>query len=315
MLFRGYRSGDEHAHALIRRATSSLYPGLPAATSDTLLDDISPSHFPSIVPIYADESAGSSGGIRGTISLRADGRVSIPECLPGHEHLAPELVRQAMKLAASRGLSRAVAIVPARWPLDEVFRQSGFCRVREIVNFTQSALGLPTAVGRSSTRFQSMTPADLPGIEFLSLSGTDLTRDQLGECLSQVSAHSAQPPAVMRRPDGTAMGVGWLMENDDWPPVEVADPLGCDLHVGTWGAPVHATARIDGVFSFLAASPLETLSVGLDLLGHLMSEMTSHRIDTVATQVPADASQLVSFYDRYFLRQGTLSIYACRLPS
>jgi len=311
MIFRGYSPGDELAQSSIRSAFVRMYPDSSERSPEAILAAISEPDPEAVAHIYADDG----WGVRGVIGLRADGRVSVPECLPGYEHLAPELIRQALKLAASRGLLQVVAVLPTHWHLEASFVGAGFVRVREIVSFAQTAMELPTVVGRFSPRIQPISHADLSEIEtsIVRASATGSLPAEFLECLHRVSTHSSQPPAILRRPDGTAMGVGWLVENDDWPPIEVADPFGCDLHVGTWGGEVRATVRVNGAFSFLAVSAFETVSVGLDLLARLVSEMNSVCIRTVCAQVPADASQLKSFYDRYFKRLATLSLFRCRV--
>lgn len=305
MLFRGYHSGDELAHAQIRRRNRSLFPGLPDCPPEELLEEIAYPDPDTMIPIYAEDES----GLCGAIVLRPNGRISVPEVLPERPELAVKLIREAVRVATGRGIRRAVAVVPSRWSFDESFRSEGFEKFREIVSFAQPAMDLPTAVGRFSTRFQPATAGDFSEIEFMALGIQGFTGLELTRTLGRISDHSLQPPTVMRRPSGGIMGVGWLMENDSWPTVEVADPLGCDLRLGGIGCQNRATLRVNGTFSFLAASPMETVSVGLDLLGHLTSEMNSSEIRTIATQVPADASHLLSFYNRYFTRQGLLSLY------
>ena len=105
------------------------------------------------------------GQVVGYSGFLPGGRVSYPWCRPGHETRADELLTAVLAAMRARGLPRAFAAYHAGWAAQaDFFLRHGFARAREVLNFIQDILELPTLMSRSRPTFTELRPGDVPDL-------------------------------------------------------------------------------------------------------------------------------------------------------
>src|SRR5262249_42725371 len=98
-------------------------------------------------------------------SFHANGRVSYPWTLPGHESAAEPLIEKTLQTMQERGICRAFAAYRGDWNSQlQFFLDRGFQRAREMVNYVVDLVEMPTPAARRNTAVTPLQPADLPAI-------------------------------------------------------------------------------------------------------------------------------------------------------
>ena len=70
------------------------------------------------------------------------------------------------------------------------------------------------------------------------------------------------------------------------------------------------TKRVNGLFSMIAKPDRSLSSYGLELMGEAVNRVTDgDTINGLAAQVASDSPARLSFYQRFFRRQGSFPIY------
>ena len=238
------------------------------------------------------------------------GRVHAPWCLPGYEVAAHQLFGAALRALAERKVPRAFATCRGDWADQvEFLEDHGFARAREVVNFSQSIADLPTMFQRPGLNITVARPEDVPAIEalvpgFLRLRGPDLATHLLRN-----PSIPADAVYVLRRKDGTAQGVGVLIDDRTYAGVDEFDPRAPTYWSGAFGEEGLPAKRVNGLFSFLAAAGKDAARIGQDLLWYGTSRMETNTFDFLAAQVSTDVPHLLRFYERYFVKRGSFPVF------
>ncbi len=125
MEIRNFQRGDEAAQVEIYNAAAAPLPKFKPASLPEVQRRVRARDFDPGQRFYALES----GRVVGYCLVNANGRVSYPWCLPGHEPAAAPLFARTLVAAKARGLSKVFAAYRNDWPaLSEFFVNQGFSR-------------------------------------------------------------------------------------------------------------------------------------------------------------------------------------------
>jgi hypothetical protein len=305
---RHFQPGDEFAQVAIYNEVAGGLPGFKPAAADEIRRRSLARDFDPTSRLYLEEG----GRVVGYVSFHANGRVSYPWCRRGFEAHADALFARAMEGLKARGVARAFAAYHAGWSAQaEFFQRHGFSRAREMVNFAQEILELPTMMNRRGTALSELRPGDIPQVHAMvpglwrGLSPAELEKHLL--------RNPYLPPesffVIRNRADDTPAAVGVLVFNPAY-----ADPLKVDasqpcFRLGAFGTEGLQHKRINGVFSFVCA-PQSNMSVyGLDLIGQAVMRLEGTAADALAAQVPSDVPHLLRFYQTHFRVQGKFPVF------
>ena len=81
------------------------------------------------------------------------------------------------------------------------------------------------------------------------------------------------------------------------------------FRLGAFGTEGMTVKRANGLFSFVAAADRDVSPLALDLLTRASQMLEETDVETLAAQVPSDASHLLRVYKQYFRRQGSFPLY------
>jgi hypothetical protein len=306
---RTYRPGDEAAQAAIFNAACGRLPGFKPAGADDLRRRFLARTFDPATRFYAEEG----GRVVGYCAFHANGRVSYPWCLPGHERHAEPLFAAVLEAMQARGLRRALAAYHNDWAAPaEFFPAHGFPKVRDVVNFIQELTEMPTMMARPGAPITPFRPDDLPALYAMAPDlWPGLTVDDLGKHLLENPYFGPESLfAIRSRSDQQPLAVGILIEDAVY-----ADPRQLDANqpcfrLGAFGAEGMQHKRINGLFSIVV--PKESRSgaaLAMDLMSHAASLLDAGTAHAVAAQVPSDQPHLLRFYQSHFRRQGSFPVY------
>lgn len=306
MIIRNCLPGDAENEAAVYNAAAAGRPGFRPVTAEEVRRATSGRGFEPGTRFYAEEH----GRVVGFAGFDPDGRVHPPCCLPGHEMHAHQLFGSVMRALAERKVTRAYVACRADWADQiEFLEDHGFARVREVVNFTQSIADLPTMFQRPGLDVTLVRPDDLPFIEALVPGMPRLRGWALTGYLLDNPSLPADAVYVLRKRDGTPQGVGLLIDDAAFAPVEKLDPLAPVFRFGAFGFEGLPCRRVNGLFSFLAPPGKDAQLIGQDLLWYGTSRMETNTFESLAAQVPSDVPHLLAFYERYFQRQGSFPVF------
>ncbi|HJZ89646.1 MAG TPA: hypothetical protein VKE40_02165 [Gemmataceae bacterium] len=298
MIIRNCLPGDTDHEAAVYNVAAAQLPGFRRLTIDDVRRTSGGRFF-----------AEDNGRVVGFAAFEPHGRVHYPWCLPGHELAAHQLFGQVMRTLAERKVPRAHAVCRADWPLQvQFFEAQGFAHVREMVNFSQSIGDLPTMFQRPSLNVTLVRPGDLPAIESM-VSGLPRLRGPALANYLMTSGLATEAVFVLRRSDGSPRGVGVLIDDAALPGVETLDAKSPAFWFGAFGTEGLPAKRVNGLFSFVAPPGKDLLHVGQDLLWYATSRLETTSFNSLAAQVPSDASHLLHFYESYFRKQGSFPVF------
>lgn len=302
---RTFQPGDELTQAAIYNAVAANLPGYKPALVPDIQRRTSDPDFDPATRFYAV----SAGQIVGYCMIQPGGRIGYPWSLPGHGAEEP-LFDATVQACRSRGLHRLIAAYRADWTAQLAFFEShGFRKARDMVNFAQNLLDLPTMVIRRGLNISPLKAEDLPAMAALAPTVLKIAPDKMEQHFLANRYFSADSLFVLRKADGAVQGVGQLITNSDY-----ADPLQIDsaapcFRLGAFGTEGMTTKRVKGLFSFLVRDDADGTAIGLDLLSYSLSRLQDDSIDVLAAQAPSDAKHLVSFYQKYFRKQGFFPVF------
>ena len=306
MLIRNCLPTDAEHEAVVYNTAASRLPGFRPVTPEQVRRVVTTRASEHLTRYCAEDD----GRLVGYVSYEPNGRVNYPWCLPGHEKMAHELFRTALRSLAERKVHRAYAACRGDWADQlEFFADHGFAKVRDMVNFTQSIAELPTMCQRPGLNITLAKVEDLPAIEELVPGLLRLRGQALAEYLLSNPAFPTDAVYVLRRKDGSIQGVGILIDDGSFASVDSVDPRTPNYWSGAFGTEGLPTKRVNGMFSFLAAPGKDATSIGQDLLWYGTSRMETSSFDFLAAQVPSDVPHILCFYDRYFERQGSFPVF------
>ena len=305
MTIRTYQPNDETHQRAIYNTVAGALPGFKPAKPEDLAQRISARGFDPATRLYAEVD----GQVVGYCTWATNGRIGYPWCLPGHESAAPTLLEAAIQALRDRKIPRAFAAYRADWSAQQSFLEAhGFRKVREMVNFVQPLLDLPTTVNRRGSNITPLRAEDVPAIAALGANIIRIPADRLARYLLENPYFPPSAVFVMRQGDNP-QAVGIFIEDERY-----ADPFKVDVNapcfrLGAFGTEEQNTKRINGMFSFLAAPGKDITMIGLDLVWYAAGIADPDGASVLAAQVPSDAPALSDFYRNYFRRQGSFPIY------
>jgi hypothetical protein len=306
MIIRNCLPGEAEREAAVYNAVASQLPGFQPLSTEEIRRASSGRGFDPGTRLYAEED----GKVVGVATFDPSGRVSPPWCLPGHERMGHQLLGSVLRGLADRKVTRAYVTCRADWAEQiEFFEDHDFDKVRDMVNFTQSIGDLPTMFQRPGLNVTLARADDLPAIEKLVPRLLRIHGHALANHLLHNNGLPTDAVYVLRRKDGSPMGVGLLIDDESYANVETLDPRASAFWFGAFGTEGLPTKRVNGLFSFLAAPGTDALLIGQDLLWYGTSRMERNTFESLAAQVPSDAPHLVAFYERYFQKQGSFPVF------
>jgi hypothetical protein len=305
---RTYRPGDEEAQATIFNVTCSALPGFKPAQIDDVRKRTRARGFDPATRLYAEDD----GQIVGYCVFHANGRLSFPWCLPGHERHAEPLFRAALDGLEARGVKRAVAAYHKDWAgVATFFAAHGMPKVRDMVNFYQEVTEMPTMVTRPTTPITPFEASELPAL--YAMGGElwrGLTEAELGK---HVLENPYIPPdalfCVRSRTDRRPLAVGMLIEDPSFADPKLLDANQPCFRLGAFGTEGMQPKRINGLFSFVAPRDRSAAAFALDLMAYAANRVDDSSAHAIAGQVPTDAPHLLMFYQSHFRRQGSFPVY------
>lgn len=238
------------------------------------------------------------------------GQVTFPWCRPGFERLSHPLLTSVLRAMSQRKINRAFAAYPTDWtPVWDFFEDYGFVKVREVINYRQSIGDLPTMFQRPGLNITPLKPGDLAEIEQMGASILRLEGERLSNYWLKNPRFGADALFVLRRKDGSIKGVGIMLDDPHFNPVEDTDPKAADFRFGSFGTEGYYAEPVNGLFSFIAPQGKETEIIGQDLLWYATSRASSNSFEYLAGQVPSDVPHLKMFFDRYFRRENSFLVF------
>lgn len=307
MKIRTFRPGDEARQVAVYNAAAAALPGFKLAKEDDVLRRTKARDFDPATRYYAEDR----GEVIGYATFHQNGRISIPWCLPGKEAAARPLMDAVLKAMRDRKLPRAFAAYRGDWaPPAELLQANGFTKAREILNFTQNIMDLPTMVNRRSVSVSPFRPADVPALAAMVPELLKVPLDQLEANLLSNPYFGAEALFSLRNSDGSLRAVGLVIDDRRYADPTQLDPKAPCFRLGAFGTEGMTTKRINGLFSFVAPPGKEANPLGLDLLWYAATvRLKESNLSAIAAQVSSDAPHLVAFYQSYFRPQGSFPIY------
>jgi L-amino acid N-acyltransferase YncA len=302
---RSFQTGDEEAQAAIYNAAAKSLPGFKPATAEEVKRRTRSADFDPGTRCYAI----AGGKVVGYCTMQTNGRVGYPWCLPGHAAEEP-LLEATLAACRARGLRRVFAAYRGDWAAPAAFFEAhGFRKAREMVNFAQGAIDLPTMIVRRGLNVTPLTAADIPAVAALGPSLLRLPADKLGDYFLKNPYFPPDALFVLRKSDGTPQGVGLLIANAQYANALNVDAAAPCFRLGAFGTEGMTTKRLNGLFSFLVKDDADALSLGLDLLSYAINKLDDDTVEVLAAQVPSDARHLLGFYQRNFRKQGSFPVF------
>ena len=302
---RNFQPGDEEKQAAIWNAAAAGLPGFKPTTVAEVRRRTSAKDFDPGTRFYAL----ADGAVVGYCALQANGRIGYPWCLPG-QNAAEALLEAAVNSCKARGIAKLFTAYRADWTAQSAFfEKNGFHKAREMVNFAQGIVDLPTMVVHRGLNITPIHPADIPAVAALAPSVLRLPVEKLEQEWFHNPYYPSDSLFALRRSDGTIQGAGIMINN-----VEYANPLQIDVHapcfrLGAFGTEGMSTKRVNGLFSLLVRDDRDALAIALDMLSYVIGKLEEETIEVLAAQVPSDAKHLLGFYQRSFRKQGAFPIY------
>jgi len=299
---RTFKPGDEVVQAALFNVAAYSLPGFKPATADDVKKRVRGRGFDPASRFYAEEG----GQVVGYCTLEPEqGRISYPWCKKGFEAVAGPLFDAALQAARERGLTKVFAAYRRDWqPVLQFLTDRGFGVARDIINYWADPVDLPTLVNRSKLPINRLQRADIPALAAMGKGLIRLPEDKLENYYFANPYFPAEAFLVLRAPDETPMAVGIGLESSTYADVKKIDPLAPCFRLGAFGTEGLNTKRVNGLFSFVVATPQQALTAGLALLSEASQEMTDGTVTALAAQCPSDVPHLVNFYTRYFKEHG-----------
>ena len=302
---RNFMPGDEEKQVAVYNAAAASLPGYKPATVEDVRRRTRAKDFDSATRFYAVDG----GQVVGYCTIQANGRIGYPWCLKGHTVEEP-LLNAALDACRSGGIKRVFSAYRTDWTAQAMFLEAhGFRKVREMVNFAQNLLDLPTMVIRRGLNVTPLKRDDLPAIAALAPGIIRIPPERMESYCFSNPYFPADSLFVLRKADETPQGIGLLINNGEYAnPLQVDSAAPC-FRLGAFGTEEMSTKRINGLYSFLVRNDGDATAIGLDMLSYVLNRIQDETIDVLAAQVPSDANHLLSFYQKYFRKQGSFPVF------
>lgn len=314
MTIRTFQPGDETQQVAVYNEAAKALPGFKPATVHEVLRRVRARGFDPASRYYALQGT----EVVGYCGFQPSGRVSYPWCRPGHEQFAEPLFARAIEAAREQGVPALHAAYRTDWTaMHQFFESHAFVKARDMVNFAQDLIDLPTAPGRVGGTVTPVTPTDVPTLLRLGEGVLRLTT------LMQLEKHLFRNPYfterelfALRGKSGEVLACVVLITDSTYADPKVVDPLAPCFRLGAFGTEGLETKRIKGLFSVLARDDGNFPTLVLDALAQASVRLQDFDdISTFAAQVPSDATHLLTFFQRHFRRLGSFPVYERALSS
>ena len=215
---------------------------------------------------------------------------------------------------SERGCPEAWLAYRADWsPVLDFFREHRFTPLREMVNYISELAPLPRAPIPEGQVIAPLVREELP--QLLALGKGLIAEDDpdaLAEFFWENPFFPAESLYALESPDGGKLrGAALVVGN-----LGYADPTAIDaampcFRLGALGTERDRHKRINGMFSCM----FEDEAAAEALLAEAVRRLEHAGLTHIAAQAPSDRPELITFYDRWFRRQGAFPILARRLSS
>jgi GNAT superfamily N-acetyltransferase len=308
MHIRNFQPGDEALQVDIYNTAAGRLPKFKLATAQEVQRRVRAGDFDPEQRFYAVEA----GRVVGYALVNANGRVSLPWCLPDFEHAAPLLFAKVLEAARKRGLAKVFAAYREDWPVvHDFFIKQGFVRARSMVNYLIEFIDMPTPSDRASSAMTPLAPADVPAIytwmpEALRADGPKKLHDHL---FKNPYFHGDAAFALRNR-QGEPMAAGIVVYDPSYADPHAVDPAMPCFRLGAFGTEGMQSKRLKGLFSFLARPDASLPALAMDLMAHAAHRLREHDdVTGLAGQAATDAPELLAFYERNFKKQGSFPVF------
>lgn len=306
---RCYQPGDDGKQLSIYNTAGALLPKFKPATLFEIQRRTQAGGFDAGTRWFAEDQ----GKPVAYATFQANGRVSYPWCLPGHDSAAQPLFEHVQQVMKQRGIGKAFAAYRGDWPtVNGFFRKEGFVHARDMVNFVLPFENMPTSTARLSNAFSIAKVTDMPKIFALAPSVFRVaSAEALKESLWNNPYFKPESLFVMRnRTDGSPLAAALFITDPTYADPRAVDSAMPCFRLGAFGTEGMTTKRIKGMFSFVASLDKNLLALGMDLLSFAAGRLTDDdEIACYAAQVASDVPPLHAFYQRNFERQGSFPVY------
>lgn len=304
MEIRPYKPGDEFAQADIFNDVAASLPGFkPAAAADLRRRWEGPDA-QAMLRLYAVDEAAR---IVAYVTLNANGRLSYPWCLPGHEKAREPLLTEALAAASRRGLERVWTTYRDDWtPVLAFFMAAGFRHECDQINYVADLHDLPVSSRAKNRMFCPMSRDEFRQIS--QIAGNLFQQTDPFLLAHYYADNDFFSPssvfAINDTSDGHLRGVGLVISDPRYADPTQIDPRMPCFRLGVFGTESERHKRVKGLVSFL----FKDIEDGVALLGEAARRLRAGGLIHAAAQVSSNAGHLVAFYDAYFKRQGSFPI-------
>jgi hypothetical protein len=309
MKIRTFQKGDEPVQAALYNEAARALPKFKPATALEVQRRTSARDFDPGMRYFAEDQ----GQPVGYCLFNTNGRVSYPWCRPGFEHCAEPLFTQVLNAMKDRDLPLAFAAYRPDWAgVKDFFLGHEFTVAREMINFAQDIVEMPTVASRASSSVTSARREDVPAILRLVPEALRVkTPEALEDYLFRNPYMTPESLSVLRsKMSSEPLALGILITEPTYADPRNLDPLMPCFRLGAFGTELMQAKRVKGLFSVLARNDAHFPVLALDLLGHASFQVQdSDDVEVLAAQVPSDVPHLLRFYERHFRRQGGFPVF------
>lgn len=309
MKIRHFQPGDEAIQAEIYNEAAAGFPSFKPATRHEIAKRASGSDFDPTLRFFLEYN----GEVVAYIAATSSGRISYPWCRTGSEKFAKQFFEHVLQDLRGRGFKKVYAAYRPDWKeVDQFLKGRGFVVAREMVNFFQDIIDMPTIPARPSTSVTPLSKDDIPAVYDLCPEALNIANvEELEKHLLHNPYFGKESIFLVRAKAGEEpIAVGILITEATYSDPNLLDPCNPCFWLGAFGTENCNTKRIKGLFSFLARNDNKLPLLALDMLGQASMRVQEHDdIDTLAAQVRSDIPHLLHFYEQHFQRVGSFPIF------
>jgi L-amino acid N-acyltransferase YncA len=307
MQIRNYLPGDEVMQARVYNEAAGKLPAFKPANAEEIARRYRTSDADPASKFYAVVE----GEVVGYCVFNPNGRVSYPWCVSHAAEVQPQLMDAVLDGLRRRGGREAWVTYRSDWTtILDFFLQNGFSTVGELINYVGEVARLPKLEPPADFALAPLARDDIMATWQL---GRGIFEEEPEQLENFYFTNPYFDPAsvftLKRVGDGQLLGVGLAICNPKY-----ADPTKLDaampcFRLGAMGTEAERHKRVNGMFSCVFRSE----NAGEILLAEAARRFVQAGLTHAATQAASDHPALISFYQRYFTRQGAFPILAREL--
>jgi len=308
MNVRHFQKGDETFQADIYNTAAAALPKFKPASVQEVVRRVRARDFDPGLRFYATDDE----RVIGYCLVNPNGRVSYPWCLPGFEHAAQPLFAKVLETAKHRGITKVFAAYRGDWPtIHTFFEKQGFHRAREVVNFLVELVDMPTPSYKASSSITPLVPNDVALLFEMLPEALRINRSEdLSKHLFHNPYFTKEALYALRNRQGAVMAAGIMVYDPSYADPHAVDASMPCYRLGAFGTEGMQTKRLKGLFSFLAKPDASLPSLAMDLMAHAAYRVRENDdITALAAQAATDVPALLTFYERYFKKQGSFPVF------